>query len=315
MSRSKRAITFASLLSIAGLAALPLFAGAYWVAFLVNMLMYAALAMAWSLFSGPTRYVSLATAAFFGLGAYVAAMLAGDLSWPLVLASAVVSGAGVSLIVGLATLRLSGVYFVIFSFGLAEFIREVVSWSEATFAGSVGRSVSAEFSTNQIYWQLLFVCILVVAIAVAIDRSRLGWALKAIGEDEVVARHMGIDTTRVKVFGFVVSATLMALVGAIIAPRWTYLDPSIAFAPVVSFQVLVMSLFGGTRRLLGPIMGVVPLVTLFEVLQANLPNHYSILLGGVFLLVVYFVPNGVSDLVKHWPSFQALTVSDVKPAE
>jgi branched-chain amino acid transport system permease protein len=279
------------------LAPLPVVAGSYWMALIVNILMYAVLATAWALFSGPTHYVSLATAAFFGLGAYTMAFLGEKLPLPLVYPAAALIGAVIATIVGLSTLRLSGVYFVIFTFGLAELVRQLVTWAEAKFGGTVGRFVFIDVTQQGIFWMLLGLLVLVLLVGYAIQRSRLGWALRAIGEDETVARHSGIDTTFSKVAVFVVSATFMTVVGAIMAPRWTYIDPSIAFNPIISFQVLIMALLGGAARLYGPILGVVPLAILFEILQANFPNSFSILLGLTFLVIVYFVPNGVVGLI------------------
>jgi branched-chain amino acid transport system permease protein len=125
--------------------------------------------------------------------------------------------------------------------------------------------------------------------------------LRVIGEDETVARHVGIDTTWAKLALFAVSAVFMTLTGAIMAPRWTYIDPAIAFNPMVSFQVVIMALLGGAGALFGPVLGVVPLVFLFEILSANFPNHFSILLGLVFILVVYVLPQGVVGFLQtHW---------------
>jgi len=279
------------------LAPLPLVAGSYWMALLVNVLMYAVLATAWALFSGPTHYVSLATAAFFGLGAYTMAFLGEKLPLALVYPVAALIGAVIATIVGLSTLRLSGVYFVIFTFGLAELVRQLVTWAEAKYGGTVGRFVFIDVTQQGIYWMLLGMLVLVLLTGFFVQRSRLGWALKAIGEDETVARHAGIDTTVSKVAVFVISATFMTVVGAIMAPRWTYIDPSIAFNPIISFQVLIMALLGGAARLYGPILGVVPLAILFEILQANFPNSFSILLGLAFLVIVYFVPSGIVGLI------------------
>ncbi|PTM60999.1 branched-chain amino acid ABC transporter permease [Phreatobacter oligotrophus] len=279
------------------LAPLPLVAGSYWMALLVNVLMYAVLATAWALFSGPTHYVSLATAAFFGLGAYTMAFLGEKLPLALVYPVAALIGAVIATIVGLSTLRLSGVYFVIFTFGLAELVRQLVTWAEAKYGGTVGRFVFIDVTQQGIYWMLLGMLVLVLLTGFLVQRSRLGWALKAIGEDETVARHAGIDTTVSKVAVFVISATFMTVVGAIMAPRWTYIDPSIAFNPIISFQVLIMALLGGAARLYGPILGVVPLAILFEILQANFPNSFSILLGLAFLVIVYFVPSGIVGLI------------------
>src|SRR5262249_6715975 len=103
--------------------------------------------------------------------------------------------------------------------------------------------------------------------------------------------------TRAKLAMFAISALFMTITGAIMAPRWTYIDPSIAFSPMLSFEVVIMALLGGAGALFGPLLGAVPLVLLFEVLTANFPNHFSILLGAVFVLIVYALPRGVIGLV------------------
>ncbi|MFL5065462.1 MAG: branched-chain amino acid ABC transporter permease [Xanthobacteraceae bacterium] len=288
----------AALFITIAIAAVPFVAGPYHVALGISLLSYSVLATAWALFSGPTRYISLATVAFFGIGAYTVGALGEALPWWLVLTVAAAIGVAVALIVGLSTLRLSGMYFVIFTFGLSELIRQVVTWYEVNVHRSVGRYVFVDVTQNAIYWQLLALTILVLVAGWLIGRSRLGLALRVIGEDETVARHCGIDTTAAKLTLFVVSALFTTVTGAVMAPRWTYIDPAIAFNPMISFQVVIMALLGGATRLLGPLLGVIPLVFLFELLSANFPNSYSILLGAAFMLIVYVVPNGVAGIIE-----------------
>jgi branched-chain amino acid transport system permease protein len=281
------------------MAALPIAVpGDYLLSYGINLLQYGTLATAWALFSGPTRYISLATTAFFGIGAYTVAVLGEVLPWPAILLVALLIGAVVSLVVGLSTLRLSGVHFVIFTFGLAELIRQLVTWYEVNITKSIGRYIFLDISMRQIYWQLLALLALVLLTGWLIRRSRLGLALRVIGEDETVARHLGINTTNAKVLLFVISSVFMTLVGAVMSPRWTYIDPAIVFNANLSFQVLIMALLGGPAQLLGPLAGVIPLTALFEVLSARFPNYFSILLGVTFLVIVYLVPNGVIDRVR-----------------
>jgi branched-chain amino acid transport system permease protein len=303
MSRISLIAIAISAIAFAALAAVPLVASGYQLALGISMLNYAVLATAWALFSGPTRLISLATSAFFGIGAYTVAVLADAvtlplaLAWPIILAAAAAIGIAVALVVGASTLRLSGAYFVIFSFGLSELIRQLVTWYEANIHRSVGRYVFLNVTQAAIYWQLLALAALALAAGWWLKRSRFGLALKVIGDDEGAARHCGIDTTRVKLAVFAVSAAFMTLTGAVMAPRWTYIDPAIAFNPLISFQVVIMALFGGPGRLAGPLLGVVPLVLLFELLTTNFPNHFSILLGLVFIAIVYVLPNGVAGLL------------------
>lgn len=298
MNRKEILIWAICAIATAGLALLPRWlTDEYYLSLLISILMYCVLATAWALFSGPTRYISLATVAFFGLGAYVTAVFGESLPWAAVLAIAAGVGLVTALLVGLSTLRLSGVYFVIFSFGLAELVKQLVTWWEVNITKDLGRYVFVEITQLDIYWQLLAMLALVLALRALINRSRLGLALRVIGEDETVATHVGINTTTAKVLLFTVSAVFITVTGAIMAPRWTYIDPSIAFAPAVSFQTLIMALLGGAGALFGPILGAVPLVLLFEYLGANFPNHFSILLGLVFIVIVYFIPQGLSGML------------------
>jgi branched-chain amino acid transport system permease protein len=286
-----------ALAALALLAAVPLVADGYQLSLAISIVSYVALATAWALFSGPTRYISLATSAFFGIGAYMAAVFGEALAWPAVLGVAGGVGTAIALVVGLSTLRLSGVHFVVFTFGLAELIRQLVSWYEVNFTRALGRYVFVPITQAQIYWQLLALAVIVFLVGWLIRRSRLGFALRIIGDDEVVAAHTGINMTVAKLTLFAVSALFITLTGAMLAPRWTYIDPSIAFNPLIAFQVLIMALLGGADRLYGPLLGVVPLALLFEYLTGSFPNHFSILLGLAFMLMVYAIPNGIAGLL------------------
>jgi branched-chain amino acid transport system permease protein len=298
LSARRLAYAAAACAAVAALAAVPLFASGYHLALGISLLYFTVLATAWALFSGPTHYISLATAAFFGIGAYSTAVLTELLPWPLVLLAAAAIGLVVALIVGLSTLRLSGIYFVIFSFGLTELIRQLVTWYEVNIHGSVGRYIFADTTSEGIYWRLLALAVMALGAGWLVRHSRLGLAVRAIGQDETVARHCGIDTTRAKLALFALSAAFMTVTGAIMAPRWTYIDPAIAFNPMISFEVVIMALFGGAGALFGPLLGAVPLVLLFELLIGSFPNYFSILLGLVFVLIVYALPQGVIGLLE-----------------
>ena len=290
----------AALVAVALLAAAPLAVNDYHLGVGINLASYTVLATAWALFSGPTRYISLATAAFFGIGAYTMAVLWEELPEPAVVGVAALIGVAVALLVGVSTLRLRGVYFVIFTFGLAELIHQLVSWYETNYTHTVGRYIYLDITQAQIFWQLLGLGVLVFLAGWLIRRSRLGLALRVIGDDETVARHVAINTTTAKLILFAVSAGFISATGAVMAPRWTYIDPNIAFNPLVSFQVVIMALLGGAGRLAGPILGVVPLVLISEVLSANFPSSFLIILGVVFLVIVYFLPDGVGGLLDRW---------------
>lgn len=278
---------------------LPLADTGYYLSLGISIAMYTVLATSWALFSGPTHYISLATAAFFGLGMYVVGSGVNLLPFPVLVLLAALVGAVLAAVVGLATLRLSGVYFVIFTLGLAELVRQIVTWVQTTMGSSSGLYVLTGITEPMIYWQLLALAALVFVIGWWIGRSRLGFALRIIGNDEVVAAHSGINTARVKVALFIVSGTIAAVTGAILAPRWTFIEPTIAFSAMISFQVVIMALLGGAHRLWGPLLGVIPFTLLSDQISANFPNQTTLLFGVAFLLIVYAIPNGVVGLVEN----------------
>lgn len=305
--------------AVAALAALlPLFDQAYYLSLGVNMMLYAALCTAWSLFSGPTHYVSLASAAFFGLGTYAVALWIDYLPFPVLVLLGAVVAAVLAGLVGAATLRLSGVYFVIFTLGLAELVRQVVTWAQAKFTGKVGLYVFTDFREMHIYWMLLALTVAVFLTGWAVNRSRLGFAMQIIGNDETVARHVGIDTARAKIVLFMISGAFIGIAGAICAPRYAYIQPPSAFNPMISFLVVIMALLGGTRRLWGPLVGVIPFTIVMDFISARFPNHMSIVIGLTFLAVVYFIPNGVTGVIEQararWKARQAAPVGEERPA-
>lgn len=279
--------------ALALLAAVPFVASDYALGLLIGMVTYVTLASAWAMFSGPTHYVSLATVAFYGAGAYVVAMLNEVMAYPMILLITAGVGATMALVVGLSTLRLAGVYFVIFSFGLAELIRQLITWYEINIYGTLGRYIFVDITARGIYWQMLGLAAITIGLTAYINRSRLGLALRVIGDDEVVAAHSGIPLARMKLMAFVLSATILTLAGAIASPRWVYVEPAIVFNPTVSFLTVIMALFGGANRLWGPALGAIPLFLAFEYLSAHFPDVYPIFLGALFIGVVFLFPNGV----------------------
>ena len=275
-------------------ALLPSVANGYWLSVATTGMMYAALATSWALFSGPTHYISLASAAFFGVGGYVVATGMSDHGQSFWAMTALACGVGTVLaaLVGWVTLRLSGVYFVIFTLGLAEMIRNVVSWVQNNFLGSRGLYVLTDFTEAHIYWMLLALAAIVYLFGWWVALTRLGFALRIIGDDETVARHVGINTAVAKIALFASTGFFGALVGAIIAPRYSYIEPNQVFSPQLSFLVVIMALLGGAGRLWGPIVGVVPFTIIWELVGMQFPGQTTLFLGVAFLLIVYVLPKG-----------------------
>ena len=296
-ARERRNLLIGTLIFVAA-GLVPLVFGGYALQLAISIAMYTALATSWLLFSGPTNYIALSTAAFFGIGMYTVAGGIDLVPYPVLIAAAGLAGAALAAVVGLATLRVSGIYFVIFSLGLAELVRQVMTWLQHVLGTMSGLYVTIDRDEAEYYWQLLSLTAAVFLVGWWIGRSRLGFALRIIGNDEVVAVHCGINTARAKVILFVISSMFAAVAGALVAPRWSYVEPVVAFSPFVSFQVVIMALLGGTHRLWGPLVGVIPFVLIWELIAINFPNQTTLLLGVCFLLIVYVIPNGIVGLIE-----------------
>ncbi len=280
------------------LALLPTITQGYWVTLITDILRYAILAVAWVIFSGPTGYMSLATAAFFGLGFYVAAIFNGPVPFAVVIIIAGIVSFVVALAVGALTLRLRGVYFAIFTFALVLLVQNVVLEVERLVTGTRGRFVEVE-STSTAYYAMFIVAVFTIVVAVLIKRSRYGLALQSIGEYEEAAAHSGINVVRTKVLTFGVSAIFMGMAGAIIATRRTYIDPGIAFNLNTSFLPVLMAMFGGMGNLVGPVVGAAVFTYIGELLLTRIPDLYMLIFGVVLILAITFMPNGILGLAQE----------------
>jgi len=280
-------------------ATMPFYVQPYLVILLSSIFMYVIITLSWTIFSGPTRYISLASAAFFGVGVYTSAILGQALPLPVFIVIGGLVSFILALFIGLLTLRLRGMYFIIFTFGISELIRHFLLWWEANFTGTVGRWVVIVDHTT-VYYVMLVIFIMALLTAYLIRRSRFGLALRSIGEYEEAATHIGINATVVKTTAFAISAFFMGASGAIMATRWTYIDPRIAFDPLFSFMPVLMAIFGGTGQLYGPIFGAAIFAYLEEILITKFPYYYMLLFGTILIIVIMFLPHGLVGLAQKW---------------
>lgn len=287
---------------LVALTTLTRYAPPYQVILATTILMFLILTVSWSIFSGPSGYLSLATAAFFGVGVYTAAILGTKLPLPVVVLIGGLLSSCLALLVGAVTLRLKGTYFAIFTFGLVELIKNLLLWYEVKFTGTRGRFVVV-VDNSTIYHLMLIVFVALMLTAYLIRRSRWGLALKSIGENEEAAEHMGVNVTRVKVITFAISAIFMGAAGAIMATSWTYVDPYMVFrADLYSFMPVLMGVFGGLGHPLGPVLGAAAFAYVEEILITRFPDYYMLLLGTILVIVVLYLPNGLVGLVQKWQS-------------
>ena len=287
----KLLLTAFLILLIAFVLTFPLYGGAR-TRVLITMLLYTVLAVSWAMFSGTTGYMSLAPAAFFGTGIYVTALLQDYLPFPVIIVIAGFISFALALLLGLVTLRLKGIYFTIFSFGLVVFIGNVINYVEADIIGRHGWYFNPMDRTMLLY-TMLGLAVVTVVTAYLISRSRLGLAMQSIGGNEEAAEHMGVDTTRVKVLTFAISAIFMGAAGVVLAPSLSYSNSGIAFSVTYSFIPIVAAVFGGMGNLQGPIVGGLLFGYLEKTLRATWANYYNLGFGIIMVVVILFLPNGI----------------------
>ena len=290
------------LLAFAGWAlALPHYGSEFVVSMALTCLMYVALSSSWGLFCGSTRYLSLATSAFFGIGAYTSALVLEQLAWW----QAVALGAGlatlVAVVMGAAVLHLRGTYFAVLTFGMTELIRHAVTYFEKSVTGTVGRVLMVVPERDTIYLTVLLLAVLAVLCSIVLRRSRLGLALLGIGADEQRAQTLGVNTRMVKVAGFALPAAFAGAVGAAMSVRWTYIDPHTVFNPFIGFQTVLIALIGGAATLWGPLIAAIVFSVLAETLRLQFPQIYMMSLGILLILSVLYLPGGLASL--RWRTF------------
>jgi branched-chain amino acid transport system permease protein len=281
------------------LAATPLWASNYIVVLAVMIAMNTVLALSWNFIGGFTGYPSFATAAFFGLGCYAGALaqragVAMPLAW--LVATLVVAAFAAAL--GAIVLRLKGHYFAIGSIGVVEVMRLVISsWGSFTGGGDGLNVPLLAGGPNTVARTFLAVMVSLMAVTfivtVMVDRSRLGFGLRCIQQNEDAADMIGVDTVRYKVVAFTLSALFCGTAGAAYASWRGYIDPTESFSILTSIKVPVMCLLGGAGTVLGPVVGTAAFMLLEEVFWANFLDYNRAILGAVIVVLIFFLPGGL----------------------
>ena len=267
------------------------------------VLQYIVLSTAWNILGGYTGYVNFGIPAFIAVGAYSTVVLHKTTHLPLV-AMMVVGGALSALLgvgTGYLTLRLRGTFFSIATLAMAVVMQTLVTnW--AFVGGSRGAYIIRPAKVDYLgldYIQYLFLmmlglCIVAVATARAVEKSRLGFGFATIRDDEAAAEASGVPTLKLKLIACALSGGFMGMAGAPLPYYVTYLDPASAFSLSYAVNTIAMPLIGGTSSWLGPIIGALLLGTLQQVATVTISSALSLLIVGV--LLVFFVvvaPKGI----------------------
>jgi branched-chain amino acid transport system permease protein len=273
------------------------------------ILMFVALAQGWNLIGGFAGYASFGQVVFFGVGGYFTAVAMSHWHfsfWLSLVLSGLVAGAFGALI-GLPLLRLKGHYFAIATLGVAEGMREVVTNLPDLTGGGAGITVptvgdqatTAYLGNDGFYLLFLAIAVLAVVVSALVSRNKLGFALRAIHQDEDAAGAMGINTTRAKVTTLALSGMITGLVGASYAFQQVTIFPERLFDVDITVLMVVMVVIGGSGTVLGPLLGAVILQVLSEWLRQNYTEVHTLILGVIIIIAVVLLPQGLVNYVRE----------------
>jgi branched-chain amino acid transport system permease protein len=288
-----------TVLAIFLLAAPFIFQARYAQHVLILVFLYVTLGSAWNVLGGFAGQLSLGHAAFFGIGAYSAAIIASKSAlspwWGLVAGPVVVLP--VALAVGWICFRLRGPYFTLSTIAVGEMVRLVaLNWRDLT-GGAVGVVISPSIlsGTNKApyYYIILVIAAGTVALCYLISRRKLGYFLMAIREDEETAESIGIDATRYKLTALAISASITALAGAFYANYFLFVEPTVVLPLILSVEIVLMAIVGGLGTVAGPVLGAVLLKLSSEIFRNVFEQANLLIYGALLIAVILFMPDGL----------------------
>lgn len=290
---------------LVALAAAPLVLGTYGSAMLARLLAFALLAASADLLVGTTGLPTLGHSAYFGAGAYAAGWVARHVtpSAPAMLAAAVGVSAVVAVIAGSVAVRARGVFFLMLTLAIGEIVEQLAqSWHSVT-GGSDGlygipatRLAGLTLSDAGAFcWYALAVFVAGMAVLRAVTRAPLGAALRGIRDNEPRMRALGYRTYHYKLAAFVIAGSVAGVAGALFAGQQRLVTPAdLGFT--ASAPVLLAVIIGGEATAWGPCLGAAIVVALRDVLGPSLGGHGDLVLGAVFVVVVFAVPGGLARI-------------------
>ncbi len=288
------------------LAALLLLAGVPWygsdllVQFGINALLLAVLAQGWNIIGGYTGYASFGNSVFYGLGGYgvAIAMVQWQLPFGVGLVFGVILAVIFAVLLGIPVLRLKGHYFAIATLALAAVMTAIVS--NVGLAGQNIGLVLPPLNDDPLFYELSLALLTITTLTIWIlTRSRFGFGLIAIRENEEGAAVMGVNTTLYKVTAFALSGIFSALAGGIHAYWITFLDPESAFDITLNVKMIIMAVFGGPGTVLGPVVGAFSLSAISEFLSSEVTSIAGLFFGLVIVAAVVLMPRGLADMFRR----------------
>jgi branched-chain amino acid transport system permease protein len=297
---------------ILAIVVVPTVGTSFAVTFGFQFLIWIALALSWSMFSGNSGYASFGHGVFFGIGTYTAAAMfrSTDMPFPVVLLVAGLVAGALALVVGVAVFsspRFAGDLFGLITLAMAFIVMTVVS-NVSFLDGGTGVFVREHTAgtwigsnTRHLFIVAALLAGLAAVAAIATSTTRWGSALRSIRDDEAVAESLGVPTYRYKVVTFAVSGALAGLAGAPQAVYLGYVEVGAVFALNIPLFVIMMAILGGMTRWWGPVVGAAVVVSLREALLGlGSPELAQVIVGLSLVVVIAAMPHGISGFVSRF---------------
>ena len=289
------------LLAALALGALPFLVSGY-VVYVANVLLvFVVLSLGLNIVVGEAGQFSLSHASFYGTGIYAAGLLGRIPGWPLplTLVAAGLVAAALGLVIGAVALRMRDIYLALSTFAFGEAMLWVfLNWDAVTGGPNGLRVPPAQLfgwtllNDKQAYPVVLLTAAAMLALALAVSRSRLGRAFRAVRESDVAASALGIPVRRVKLLAFALSAFYAGVAGGMFAMFSTYIHPdSLGFPTTIT--VLTMVVVGGLGSTAGAVLGAVCFGLVSEVLRSA-PAVQEVAYGVILVLFMMFLPGGIA---------------------
>jgi branched-chain amino acid transport system permease protein len=284
-----------------------------------RLFLFASLGLAWNFVGGYAGQLSLGHAAYFGVGAYGLALLSklGISPWLAILIGMLLAMLSAT-IIGSVSFRLRGPYFCLATIAFAEVLRLVSKNLPSITGGDVGTEVPLLFPHNTVasfYYACVLLTVFAFALSYWIERSRFGYYLMAIREDEDTALSVGVNTARVKLWALLLSAALTALGGALYASLFLFIVPDQILGIELSVEIAILPMLGGAGTLLGPIIGSLVLESAAEIFKNFFKEAHLLIYGVLIVIVVLFLPEGiVGTLIRRLSSSGSGPVAPFSPS-
>ncbi|MDF3001244.1 MAG: transporter permease [Bacillota bacterium] len=277
----------------------------------VMTFLWAGLATSWNLYSGYCKRLSIGHAAYLGIGAYTSTLLYlnfGISPWIGMLAGGVISAIA-ALIIGGTTLRLKGTFFVLSTIAFAEILKVMTITSKDITAGALGLMIPYQPGFSNMIWQgkipyavLTWIYMIVVLIiSVRLEKSKLGYSLIALGENQEAAENLGVNSTRTMLVAFVMSAVLTSFGGTLFAQYVMFIEPTSVMSMGNSINFILLAIAGGMGTAFGPMIGsfiLTPVSNLLRGYLAGISGLHGLILGLVLIVILLYRPDGILPQLK-----------------